>query len=118
MKWPFVIGLSAFTAILGMWSQCQIDTPRDVIFRSLQPKNIDYHSYDPYQVIVRVAQSGKLRVFVTKQGDSGYGHSVDINICCGEIQVESANWKPDGLIIAFSSGHRLFVPKAAFIGGR
>lgn len=98
---------------------------RKVLYRSDQPKGIHYQSYDPYvlRILDGPAQWNSLGsphsqiVSVTKEGDEDYGHFIELDITGGHT-VRKTVWSADGIEVEFESGHRLFIPKAAFIGGR
>jgi hypothetical protein len=49
----------------------------------------------------------------------GYGHPVYFEILGHRDPVlESARWSPEGVTVRLDSGHEIFVPAAAFTGGR
>jgi len=53
-----------------------------------------------------------------------YGHSVRYSFHPGytnrEVHIRSSKveWSPDGVTFIEGSGHRLFIPKPMFVGGR
>lgn len=97
-----------------------------VLYESKQPEDIKYGSFDPY--VLRIVE-GPIKwnmlgwhrssiIRVTRSPDSSYGHFIntDMNILCGDVN--SIVWSPGGIEICYSRGHKLFIPKTAYIGGR
>jgi hypothetical protein len=98
-----------------------------------QPKEIDYKSFDPYTVSVIegainwgiLGTSRRHYLFIGRGTEApSYGHYLDYTFHSGFEEVDeyigrsTVEWKPEGLTFVEASGHRLFVPKAMFIGGR
>lgn len=100
-----------------------------VLYESRQPADIKYGSFDPY--VLRIVE-GPIQwnmfgwhrsslIKVTRSPDSSYGHfiNIDLDISYSTDGSEAATvWSPDGVQVSYPSGHRLFIPKRAFIGGR
>jgi hypothetical protein len=103
-----------------------------VIAEWKQPASANYGSFDPYTLYV--VEVGKRRSFflersthevrVVHGGDPNtYGHAVEISLDLGRFDAEfirkaKASWTAAGVELEVPTGHRLFVPRAAFIGGR
>lgn len=94
-----------------------------VLFQSTQAPSVHYGSWDPYElrVLEGPARFGLFYsqptavIWVTKAGDPFYGHSIGTDL---PSDVSDAVWTADGVDLRFASGHRLFIPKSAFVGGR
>jgi hypothetical protein len=97
-----------------------------------QPANIKYDSTVPYRLAVVETMPEKMFtrpkhfIYVGRDtGSPGYGHycdfsfynyeSGDIDSCIRQSKVE---WSKDGVTLESTSGHKLFIPKKSFIGGR
>jgi hypothetical protein len=98
-----------------------------------QPTDIDYGSFDPYTVSL---VEGAIRwrdlslrrdhfLFIGRGSDApGYGHYLSHTVHNGYeditdyIDRSSVEWTAEGISYIEPSGHRVFVPKAMFTGGR
>ncbi len=103
-----------------------------VIAKWSQPSTINYQSFDPYTLVV--LESGSYpRVFssrpthgiaVVHHDDLSYGHFLEFSFNSqGEpvdlfIRNSKIVWTPEGVTLEIPSGHKLFIPKKAFIDGR
>jgi hypothetical protein len=91
---------------------------------------VDYGSFDPYTLTVYetsplLSPWSRYEVWVCKSADRTYGHATDygLHISSGRTRVQhieacTADWTPEGVTLTEPTGHRLFIPKSAFIGGR
>ncbi len=111
-----------------------INRPSDRIVQQWrQPKDIDYRSFDPYTLSViegavdwyKLPFARRHYLFVGRGSDApDYGHYLDYRFTRGygdtdaHIAKSTVEWKPDGITFVEASGHRLFIPKAMFVGGR
>lgn len=64
-----------------------------------------------------------MELHVHRVGNPGYGHSVPVRLFGTADERECrdtcfVNWTGSGIEFTQSSGHRLFIPKSAYIGGR
>jgi hypothetical protein len=94
----------------------------------VQPDEIDYGSFGPYSLTVwevspLLAPWPRYEVWVTRRGDPYYGHATgyEFHNSTGDEDYFDrcvVDWTPDGVAITEPSGHRLFIPKSAFVGGR
>lgn len=58
-------------------------------------------------------------IVVGRDPGMGYGHPVYFEILGNrDPALESARWSPEGVTVRLDSGHEIFVPAAAFTGGR
>jgi hypothetical protein len=104
-----------------------------VIKQWCQPKEIDYQSFDPYclSVVEGSREWSNLEfprrhyLFIGRgTAAPGYGHYLDYTFHPGYEDVDahvarsSVEWSPEGVTFIEATGHRLFIPKAMFIGGR
>ena len=89
---------------------------------------MDYQSYDPYFVAVYevsplLALYPRYEVFVAKSATPTYGHLTEYGFH-NEVKEPDyiarcvVDWSPEGIAVTEPSGHRLLIPKKAFIGGR
>ncbi len=104
-----------------------------------QPNNINYESHDPYMLLVvdrsswwnesnrhrhcRIGVVSHVQLTPDTQASSSYGHWIEY-----EFQNYTSDpnyltrctivWESEGVTITEPTGHKLFVPKKAFIGGR
>jgi hypothetical protein len=93
-----------------------------------QPANVNYQSYDPYSVVIYevsplLAAYPRYEVFVVNSPSLSYGHVVEYGFhnAAHELDYFSrciVDWSPDGITVTEPTGHKLFIPKKAFIGGR
>jgi hypothetical protein len=100
-----------------------------------QPAGVRYDAFDPYTLSVIEADRdwrgfplflGRRHfVYVGRdQGTPSYGHVVDFSFFAGAEPLETylargtVTWQPDGVTFVTPSGHRLFIPRDMFVGGR
>ena len=98
-----------------------------------QPNNVKYESYDPYLVYVVDDSSWwnepnrfrhcRIGVVSHVHGDLLYGHWTEYEFHNHRNDPNyfarcTAVWEPEGVTIVEPTGHKLFIPKDAFIGGR
>ncbi|MBU1077095.1 MAG: hypothetical protein KKH98_07375 [Spirochaetes bacterium] len=111
--------LLIFTQLLGVtWSN-------KILFTSKQPKNIDYHSYDPYSLyIIRQTETfgHKYIIMVSKDAEPSYGHVINhidpYILRDAECKVTKVKWMKTGIEVEMYLNHKLFIPDKAFTGGR
>jgi hypothetical protein len=95
------------------------------IFQSCQGEYIKYNSFDPYclSVIKQVRPLGNdYIILISRKGDDNYGHVINY------IEPKPLNeefikktrviWSNEGIEMTFPAGHKLYIPKERFIGGR
>jgi hypothetical protein len=100
-----------------------------------QPSSISYHSFDPYYLTIVESDidwqqfpfNWQHRHYIYVGHDSRlprYGHYLEFSFHPGYEDLEThlkksdVEWSADGVTFKEASGHRLFIPKAMFIGGR
>jgi hypothetical protein len=105
-----------------------------VLGRWEQPVDVSYGSFDPYalllvegarkwHVIGGDSHSYELRIVRRRDGADGYGHTVTVDRH-GERSPEDwaraceVTWLGEGVTFAQPTGHRSFIPRSAFTGGR
>jgi hypothetical protein len=106
-----------------------------VVWQDCQPQTIAYGSFDPYclSVVEGSRDWGGLPFSVTRRyflfigrgtDAPSYGHYLDFTFTFdGDdpdafIKASKADWTPDGITFRAKTGHALFIPKSAYIGGR
>jgi hypothetical protein len=106
-----------------------------VIKQWTQPSDINYQSYDPYCLSViegprRWINPANLErthyIFIGRGTDApSYGLYLDFNFfgygkaeTDAHIAASKVEWNTDGVTFIEASGRRLFIPAAAFTGGR
>ena len=109
-----------------------------VVAQWQQPKDIIYHSFDPYYLSVvednldwsHVPFVLPRNYFIYVGTDSGkpiHGHVIkysfhpsmdDLYDEPAHIKKSTVDWSADGVTFNEASGHKLFIPKQMFIGGR
>ncbi len=103
------------------------DRPGATTFRTFQqPDEIDYESFDPYEVAITegsiqwstVGWPRSILIKVTRSGETSYGHFIETNLCVEDATKITSEWDDTGVTLQFATGHRLTIPKEAFIGGR
>ena len=131
--WTFAKMGAAFTT--GLFTVLLFQIPIQVPEHHWrQPNTVSYGSNEPYSVhIVDVSsfwdiaerhQNCSVRVIADLHGGpSGYGHYTVYrfhNYSSSEDYFDrcSIEWTPDGVAILEPTGHKLFIPKSSFIGGR
>ena len=104
------------------------------VFEAPQPATVNYRSFDPYKLVVLegpvkwtdLAFPHRYELFVGKAADTGaaYGHRVDFSFHPGNEAIEAhiqhsrVVWDTAGVTFHEASGHRLFIPRRMFVGGR
>lgn len=98
-----------------------------------QPPHIKYGSFEPYTVYVIDESSwwnianrkrfSRVGICSSVHGGPDYGHYTDYTFHNYSSEDDyftqcSAEWTPEGVAILEPTGHKLFIPKSAFIGGR
>ncbi len=97
-----------------------------------QPNTVSYQSNDPYVLCVKENSSWwnefnrcrHCRVEVTSHHNVDiYGHATEYEFHNYQNEPDyftrcTVIWEPEGVTIAEPTGHKLFIPKKAFIGGR
>ena len=113
------IVLAVMVLILCTWVAYQFwgNTGR-VIHTSAQPSNVHYQSHDPYKLRVMVAGTDNIEIQIGENGDFGRYSSFNLTFLPEDVSISQTNWTAGGVEIVFSTGHRIFLPKTSFIGGR
>jgi len=95
------------------------------IFKSLQGDYVKYNASDPYCLsIIKQKQSlsSKYIIMVSMKNDNNYGHVLNYPeadvIDEKNIEKTKVLWTSDGIELSFNTGHKMFIPKDAFIKGR
>lgn len=102
------------------------DSPGRLLARFPQPARLDYHSFGPYEVQLF---AGPLRwrilgwhrgllLHICRQGAPEQGHDVLLDILGAGAEDLSLDWRPEGIAVRLGTGHRVWIPRAAFVGGR
>ncbi|MGW6335533.1 hypothetical protein [Nocardia rhamnosiphila] len=96
----------------------------EVLRTETRPATVEYDGATYYAGLLRQESLLLHRrlpdvIVVGRDPGMGYGHPVYFEIL-GDRDPEfaSARWSPEGVSIRFGSGHEIFVPADAFIGGR
>jgi hypothetical protein len=115
-----------------------------VLFKSVQPHEINYNSFDPYCLLVVKEQKTlgtqlKIKIINDKLYEAGGDYGCHMNyfddyyseyIKGEELKKAKVIWEDNGLILEvpmliwtkngndFNKKYRLFIPKECFIGGR
>ncbi len=124
----FTLGAGLFTGLLIIVILFQLMgfTISDrVIMESSQGDYVKYNSFDPYKLqIIKQSQplSSDYIVLISRKGDNSYGHVINY-IDPTEQSEENIKrtrviWNAEGIEITFPMGHKLYIPKERFIGGR
>ena len=115
----FFLGMIVLAQLTGIsWHQKEF-------FKSCQPENINYNSYDPYCVLITKeyqALDSKFYIWVTKKDEPSYGHIIsypNLNVIDEqELQDIKINWTNEGIEMETYLNTKIFIPKKNFIGGR
>ncbi|MBN9122033.1 MAG: hypothetical protein J0I06_23310 [Planctomycetes bacterium] len=104
-----------------------------VCARRDQSNNVNYQSYDPYVLYVRDRSEWwnvfdrnrrcEIGVVAARHGEFLYGHWVTYDFQNHTNEPDyfarcAVTWATDGVTVTEPTGHRLFIPKNAFVGGR
>src|SRR4030095_228172 len=122
------LGAGAFTGFLIIVVLMQLmgfSWKNTVIMESCQGDYIKYNSYDPYCLSV-IKQSQPLTssyiILISRKGDKEYGHVISYidpaPVSEDEIQKTRVIWSNGGIEVTFPLGHKLYIPKERFTGGR
>lgn len=132
MKKPFVLfftlGAGLFTGLLIIVIVFQLlgfTLSERVIMESLQGDYVKYDSFDPYKLtIIKQSQplSSNYVVLISRKGDNSYGHVINYldpsPISDDDVKKTRVIWNNEGIEMTFPLGHKLYIPKERFIGGR
>ena len=116
--------ITGFLILVILFQLMGFTVKNNVILESCQGDYIKYGSYDPYCLnIIKQSQplSSNYIILISRKGDMNYGHVVNyIEPSPGEKEIEKTRviWSQDGIEMTFLHGHKLFIPKERFIGGR
>jgi len=91
-----------------------------------QPAAVNYKSFDPYAVMVFEVSpvlSPWVRYEVWVVNNPHHGHMTEYGFHNAAEEPNYFNqcrteWTPEGVTLIEPTGHKLFIPKDAFIGGR
>ena len=100
-----------------------------------QPDSVKYNSFDPYYLSVVESDTDwrgfplhveqRYMIYVGKdEGKPTYGHILDFTFYGPTwdkeelIKKSNVEWTIDGVTLITESGHKVFIPKAMFTGGR
>ena len=124
----FALGAGLFTGFLVILVLTQLmgfTWKNSVIMESNQGDYIKYNSYDPYCLsIIKQSQplSSNYILMVSRKEDKDYGHVLNYiypsPISENEIEKTRVIWSNEGIEVTFPAGHKLYIPKEKFIGGR
>lgn len=124
----FALGAGLFTGLLIMICLLQLMGfvwSNDIVMESCQGEYIKYNSYDPYCVyIIKQSQplSSDYIIMISHKGSHTYGHVLNYvdPLVTSEEEVKKTRviWSEQGIELTFPAGHKLYVPKEKFIGGR
>jgi hypothetical protein len=135
-RWLFAFIVGAiFGVIVSFVAIWYLNSRTDRIIQQWhQPKEIEYKSFDPYTLSVvegaldwsrLLSLPHRHYLFIGRGTDApSYGHYLDytfhpsIDDLDAHVRQSQVEWTPEGLTFVEASGHRLFVPKAMFVGGR
>ncbi len=112
--------------------------PRSVVAEWKRPDSIDYQSFGPYYLSVLrdgpdwsgfpLHVSRNYSLYVGREsGTPTYGHVVKHSFHPGadhyhdeetHIKASRVEWTAEGVTFHERSGHRVFIPKSMFVGGR
>lgn len=122
------LGAGAFTGFLILLVLMQLmgfTWKNSVIMESCQGDYVKYNSYDPYCLsIIKQNQplSSNYIIMISRKGDKDYGHVINYidpdPVSEEEIQKTRVIWSNDGIEVTFPAGHKLYIPKERFTGGR
>lgn len=122
-----VLAFVAFMAVYTLLVIFVTQVPSDkVLFRSDQPSSLKYSDEMPHRLVQYVGAKHWLtlgddhstEIWISHPGEERVeGHVITFD-CSGDSQIVRADWTPEGIDIEFAMGHKLFVPKAMFVGGR
>lgn len=132
MKKPFVLfftlgaGLVTGLLIIVILFQLMGFTLSDrVIMESFQGDYVKYNSFDPYKLsIIKLSRplSSDYIILISRKGDNSYGHVINYidptEVSDENIKRTRVIWNNEGIEITFPMGHKLYIPKERFIGGR
>ena len=129
-------GILAFCALSTLWLAHRQSL--SVVAQWKQPASLAYDTLGPYYLSVFKSDidwrgfpltcQRRYSIYVGRDsGTPSYGHMVDFTFYPTQsdyadvqraITNSTTEWNPDGVTFVATSGHRLFIPKVMFIGGR
>ena len=96
-----------------------------VIMESCQGDYVKYGSYDSYCLNIikqSKALSSSYIILISRKGDMNYGHVINYidpdPVSEKDIEKTRVIWSNEGIEMTFPLGHKLYIPKERFIGGR
>lgn len=134
-RYPLAVLLALMFTMLGAClDQWFMNSRSDRVIKQWhQPGEVDYQSYDPYSLsVIEGARewnffsfSRRHYLFIGRGTNApSYGHYLDYTFHPGSEEIDahigrsSVEWTQEGLTFVEETGHRLFVPKDMYIGGR
>ncbi len=97
-----------------------------VVRTAQQPASVTYSDGSPHYVAVKryvsigapLVGGTRYELWLGRDPQLNYGHSVAVDITGADPEQFDADWTEQGVKVRFGSGHEIFVPAKAFIGGR
>jgi len=99
-----------------------------------QPAEIEYDGRGPYNVTIvekdrnwylfMLSTDWNYDIYVGRESPPSYGHWIkypfaeDEDKISAKLSQATVEWTDDGVTLELATGHRIFVPKKSFIGGR
>lgn len=122
------LGAGVFTGLLIIIIVFQLlgfTIGSSVVMESCQGDYVKYGSGDPYCLnIIKQTQplSSNYIIMISRKNEMNYGHVInyiDPNpVSVQDIEKTRVIWSDAGIEITFTLGHKLYVPKESFTGGR
>jgi hypothetical protein len=124
----FSLGAGLFTGLLILLIFFQLigfTWKNSVVMESVQGDYIKYGSFDPYCLLIvkqyRTLGSSYI-ILVSRKDDKEYGHVLNFidpaPLSEDEIEKTRVIWAAEGIELTFTTGHKLYIPRESFIGGR
>ncbi|MGI5224222.1 hypothetical protein [Actinoallomurus sp. CA-142502] len=127
-RWGRRLGLLALGAVAGIALTASLFAvatwPRStLVHREDQPSTVRYQDgYEHHLGLYRertLLHGTSYHLVIGSDPSLSYGHMVDITPTFGgTFAVRTSEWTAAGVRVRFTTGHELFVPASAFIGGR
>ena len=124
----FALGAGLFTGFLILLVIFQLmgfTYKNTLVFESCQGDYVKYNSYDPYCLnIIKQQQplSSDYILLISRKDDKEYGHVLNyidpLETSEENMKKTRVIWSNDGIEVTFPAGHKLYIPKDKFIGGR
>lgn len=116
------VSIGLLLGVLAMALMFNTTSSAQVVLKQCQPKNVSFGSYEPYcAAVTRIGKNYHIFIGRDAADFPSYGHVIHYphqTVVQSDIPKDHFAWSEDGISWIGGTGHTLFIPKDAFLGGR